>query len=35
MPLPERDAMLIERIMEDYETFSKRLEYSRMDEDRL
>lgn len=35
MPLSERDKMLIERIMEDYDVFEKRIEYSKMNEDRF
>ena len=35
MPPSERDTMLIERIVEDYETFTKRLGYSGMTEDRF
>ncbi len=35
MPPSERDSILIERILEDYETFTKRLEYSSMDEDKF
>ena len=35
MPPSSRDLMLIERILEDYGTFSKRLEYSAMDEEKF
>lgn len=35
MPLSERDIMLIERILEDYDTFVKRLSYGGMNEDRF
>ena len=35
MVLAERDSMLIERILEDYDTFEKRIEYSEMDEDKF
>lgn len=35
MPPSERDEMLIERILEDYAIFIKRLEYSGMNEDKF
>ena len=35
MPLSERDEMLIERILEDYDTFTARLEFSSMDEEKF
>ena len=31
----ERDTMLIERILEDYDVFARRIEYSDMDEDKF
>lgn len=35
MPPSERDEMLIERILEDYDTFTARLEFSSMDEEKF